>query len=254
MFLNNKYKKWYNSIISNAKLKVNIGIVEKHHIIPKSLGGTDDNNNLVLLTPREHFICHLLLIKMTVGINKSKMAAAILLMIKNTNKLLHREKITSRKYDNRRFFRNIKFSDEHRRKLSEAAKKRKPRIPSPEELEKRRQSLLGKNKGKKLSDETKRKISQSKKGHVYGCYSEERRKNISDALIGKLKSDSHKKNISVSKIGKKRKPHTEETKLKISISNRGKHSKKLNLSSDEITRRSELMKKLRAEQTFKTKI
>lgn len=39
------------------------GYVEKHHIKPRSIGGTDDPDNLVLLTPREHFICHWLLVK-----------------------------------------------------------------------------------------------------------------------------------------------------------------------------------------------
>ena len=36
---------------------------ETHHIVPKSLGGTDDKNNLVNLTAREHYIAHLLLVK-----------------------------------------------------------------------------------------------------------------------------------------------------------------------------------------------
>ena len=38
-------------------------IYENHHILPKSLGGTNDKNNLVLLTLKEHFICHWLLVK-----------------------------------------------------------------------------------------------------------------------------------------------------------------------------------------------
>lgn len=37
---------------------------EKHHIIPKSLGGSDDKINIVKLTSREHFVGHLLLFKM----------------------------------------------------------------------------------------------------------------------------------------------------------------------------------------------
>lgn len=36
---------------------------EKHHIIPKCAGGTDHPDNLVFLTAREHFICHMLLVK-----------------------------------------------------------------------------------------------------------------------------------------------------------------------------------------------
>jgi len=37
--------------------------VEKHHIIPRSLNGSDDENNIVILSAREHFIAHLILWK-----------------------------------------------------------------------------------------------------------------------------------------------------------------------------------------------
>lgn len=50
---------------------------ETHHIIPKSLGGTDNIENLVNLTPREHFVAHLLLSKMTQGESYVKMCWAL---------------------------------------------------------------------------------------------------------------------------------------------------------------------------------
>ena len=37
---------------------------EKHHILPKCLGGTNDKTNITLITAREHFIAHMLLFKM----------------------------------------------------------------------------------------------------------------------------------------------------------------------------------------------
>jgi NUMOD3 motif len=37
---------------------------EKHHIIPKCMGGSNAEENLILLTPEEHYLAHLLLIKM----------------------------------------------------------------------------------------------------------------------------------------------------------------------------------------------
>lgn len=49
---------------------------EKHHIIPRSLGGSDDCTNLVLLTAREHILCHYLLTRMTKGESKRKMIYA----------------------------------------------------------------------------------------------------------------------------------------------------------------------------------
>lgn len=57
------YKRIYNSLIITAKNRSLSGYVEKHHIIPKCLGGSDEPDNLVELTAREHFIAHLLLVK-----------------------------------------------------------------------------------------------------------------------------------------------------------------------------------------------
>ena len=60
------YEKIYKQIIEfrkeNPLDKDQYG--ENHHIIPKCLGGSDDKNNLVRLSAREHFICHMLLAEM----------------------------------------------------------------------------------------------------------------------------------------------------------------------------------------------
>ena len=80
MLLKSKYWIWYNKIIDKALLEnrnKKDDYYERHHIVPKSLGGTDDENNLVLLTAREHFICHYLLTKFTNGKQKSKMIFAL---------------------------------------------------------------------------------------------------------------------------------------------------------------------------------
>lgn len=57
------YANIYNKIIENAKIKNNIDnkYYEVHHIIPKCLGGSDNKENLVKLTLREHYVCHKLL-------------------------------------------------------------------------------------------------------------------------------------------------------------------------------------------------
>ena len=57
------YKRIYDSIIERAKERVPEGYVERHHIIPRCMGGTDERENLVALTPEEHFLCHVLLVK-----------------------------------------------------------------------------------------------------------------------------------------------------------------------------------------------
>lgn len=58
------YKKHYDNIINRATNRVIDGYTEKHHIVPRCLGGTDSNSNIVKLTAREHFVCHQLLVKM----------------------------------------------------------------------------------------------------------------------------------------------------------------------------------------------
>jgi len=69
------YRNIYNSIID--KYKNQSGITETHHIVPKSLGGDDGPENLVKVSPRIHYILHLLLYKMNSGNDKKKMWYAV---------------------------------------------------------------------------------------------------------------------------------------------------------------------------------
>lgn len=64
MFKDNKYTRWYWKLISAAMRRDNVMSGEQHHIVPKSLGGNDSRDNIARLTTREHYIAHLLLLKM----------------------------------------------------------------------------------------------------------------------------------------------------------------------------------------------
>lgn len=75
MFINNEFTEKYFKIITTANQRCPgtntrrianklVGYVERHHIIPKSLGGNNDCQNLVWLTAEEHLEVHLLLVKM----------------------------------------------------------------------------------------------------------------------------------------------------------------------------------------------
>ena len=87
IFIDNKYTKWYFNIIANAKSRISVdGYIEKHHIIPKSLGGNNTKENIIALSAKEHFICHLLLPKMTAGLNKRKMSFASNMMLCGKNR------------------------------------------------------------------------------------------------------------------------------------------------------------------------
>lgn len=73
------YKRIYDNIINNAKSKnrnkkLDNQIYERHHIIPKCLGGDNNLDNLILLTPKEHFICHQLLCEIYPTNDKLKFA------------------------------------------------------------------------------------------------------------------------------------------------------------------------------------
>jgi len=112
IYLQNKYTKCYFSIINRAKTRDNaFSYVEKHHIIPECFyklrkrkgpagwidGNANDRENLVLLTAKEHFICHLLLTKMVDGKNLSKMHLALLTMARHSMNQ-NRHKITAKTY------------------------------------------------------------------------------------------------------------------------------------------------------------
>lgn len=57
------YEKHYGMLIDRARCREVSEYTESHHILPRCMGGSDDPDNLVILTAREHFIAHLLLYK-----------------------------------------------------------------------------------------------------------------------------------------------------------------------------------------------
>lgn len=142
-FNENKYTKWYFLIVSTAKNRnLNsrleaqkiLGYVEQHHIVPKSMGGSDSVENLVYLTPKEHFCLHLLLVRMTSSIEKAKLSAALWGMSNQTNDNQQRYKLSSRMYDlvkkenskqmsilrtGHSWNKGIPKTEEHKKKLSE---------------------------------------------------------------------------------------------------------------------------------------
>jgi hypothetical protein len=170
------YKKIHDSIINNAKLqnrsKKENTYYEAHHITPKCLGGEGKytdwswHDNIVLLTPKEHYLIHRLLIEIYTKNTKLVYAFWRICNTKN-NKI-----ISPRAYEYSRleFIKKIK---NHKFNL-----------------------------GRKLSINHKELISKKLKGKKkregFG-------KKISDANKGKLKSESHRINISKSKKGKKSK-------------------------------------------------
>ena len=144
------YQKIYNQLIQKRltdSLSKKDCYCERHHIIPRSEGGSDDDDNKVNLTAREHYIAHLLLAKIY---NDYKMWHAWNMMFcKNSSQK------RNFKYNNRIYG---KLKEEFRKKNSEY-NKLNPKKP-----------MLGKHH----SEESKQKISMSKRGKKINVSSDDR--------------------------------------------------------------------------------
>jgi hypothetical protein len=94
---------WYNQLVNRSLIRVLSHDIytEKHHIIPRCLGGSDEPNNLVNLTAREHFIAHWLLTKMvSSGKQKYQLWNAFSCMLYRERTGQERYKITGRIFEN----------------------------------------------------------------------------------------------------------------------------------------------------------
>jgi len=179
------YQRIYNQIIERAKTRQLEGYKEKHHIIPKCIGGLDIKENLVELTAREHFLCHRLLCEIYSEEFKLKYALFLMAIGKQKTKNKH-YMISSRIYE--------RLKQEHSKML--IGKKQ-----SEETKNKRSKNRTG----FKYSDESKQKMSNTKKGKIY---SKEHREKISKSKKGKPRNITWGEKISKSKKGKNKKGKT----------------------------------------------
>jgi hypothetical protein len=73
-----EYKRTYERLMERAKGRVKIkGVHDNHHIVPKSLGGSNEKSNIAVLTYDEHFLAHWLLTKFTEGKARISMLKAL---------------------------------------------------------------------------------------------------------------------------------------------------------------------------------
>lgn len=156
------YQKIYNQIIDRAKSTIQEGYVERHHIVPRSLGGSDDISNLVSLTAREHYLCHWLLAKHT---NDKKMWLAFSMMCVQSDK--HQRITNSRMFERAKIARAYAMSGENNPMFG----KKSACIKHTEETkEKIRASKIGKKRDpfsrSPATQETKDRISEANKGKV----------------------------------------------------------------------------------------
>jgi hypothetical protein len=198
------YQKIYDLIIEKAKKenrKRNKEIYyEEHHIIPKCLNGTNDKENKVFLTAKEHFVVHKLLVKMFPSSNGIKLSFYRMCFCRSKNqqriipsardyqyaKELDRE---AKKGNKNCIGKKHPHSEETKNKLRNYFRENLPEYSF-------KKGQIPWNIGMKTPDNIKEKISNSCRGKKRNPFSEKHRKKLSESRIGMKFSEEHRKNIS----------------------------------------------------------
>ena len=208
------YHKVYQQIIDKAlseNRKRGYGVYyEQHHIIPKCMGGTNDNENLVYLTAREHFIVHKMLPTMYPKFCKELSFALHRMTFSTTDKMKRDYRIGGREFDRIRKEIALAMSGENNpfygKTQNDDVKntislKAKDRLSNPENhplygipcSDERKEKIRIANTGKKATEESRIKMSNSRKGvpkskeHVINQANSHRGKKRSEETKNKLK-------------------------------------------------------------------
>jgi hypothetical protein len=140
------YQRIHDAIIDRARNRSLTGYIEKHHVIPRCMGGIDELENIVSLTAREHFIVHKLLVE--IYPNNNQLSDAVWCMIHLVNKQHQRGYIISnREYE---YFKILRSRNMSNIQLGH--------VVTSETRSKIRNALLGRN----LSEKTKQKMRKPK--------------------------------------------------------------------------------------------
>lgn len=247
------YKKHYDALIERAKVRKLSVPSESHHIVPRCMGGKDGKKNEVDLTPEEHYLAHLLLVRIfpeTQGL----ILAAVLMSRDNRNGKRSNNKMygwlrkRAREADSIRRT-GIPLSAETRAKIS-AVLKASPAhaaniasmrgVPIREEVRRKvseshktseaaraaRERLFQLKVGVPRSEACKAKISAANSGRITP---EIERQKISSALKGVPKSPEHNAKVSAALKGRKGtmtgRQHSEETKTRMRAAALGRKMK-----------------------------
>lgn len=203
------YAKHYNALMLRAKSRLLIGLVERHHILPRCMGGGNEPENMADLTPEEHYVAHQLLVKMHPEVRGLVHAAMKMSKQCTGNKaygwLRHRHSEIVRAH---------RHSPEVRERISKnlIGKKRPPR--TQEHRDKLREAR------KNLTPEQRARIGAAGKGRKH---SEEMKAKLSAARIGIKKSEETRKKMSLAAMGNKKclgRKHTPEAIAKMSLAKR----------------------------------
>lgn len=184
------YQRIHDEIIVRAKNRKLIGYGEKHHILPRCLGGDNSKENLVKLTAKEHWIIHLLLVEIFPAQPKLKLAIRMM-MLKGTTqdrksvrsgKQFERLKIEAAKAHSKLLLGTKKapFTQEHKDKISKA------KLGKP-----------GANKGITFTEEHRKNIGLASKGRITGDKNPMRRKDVLEKHSKLFSSDNNPNKIKI---------------------------------------------------------
>lgn len=167
------YKKYYYQLIEYRKINTlpNDIYGEYHHIIPKCIGGTNTNENLIRLTAREHYIAHLLLVRIYKNTKYYyKMLSAVTMMqcSSDTHQNGRNFKFSSRLYEKIRIecsrldsiFHKELWKNKTEEERQAFSKKVSETIKSQSDEWKKQYSITMSNALKNRSDEKKREASR----------------------------------------------------------------------------------------------
>ena len=233
-FNNMDYSRIYINLIERSFERDITGYVEKHHTIPRCMGGDDKARNIAILTAPEHYIVHQLLVKIYPE-NKKLIRAAIMMGgTRSTNKLYGwlRQRYSDSKKGIPVIVKGSSLSDEHKHKISESNKGKVVSIETRIKMSKSKTGQPSPNKGATFSIEHRTNLSKSHKGKTQSLETIEKRRatkklNIELGITKKYKaSDETKLKISEMMMGRpsprKGVIVSDETKQKMSESRKGK--------------------------------
>jgi hypothetical protein len=153
------YQLHYDKLINRAKNRILEGYTEIHHILPKCMGGTNDAFNLVILTPEEHLIAHLLLIK--INPHPSLLYAAMRMYNKKSaNSKNKGYGFLRRQFANHMSIRMIGENNPMYGKQQSDEQKRTSSVSN--------KGKISPMKGKTMSIDSRKKMSVAKKGKYIG--------------------------------------------------------------------------------------
>ncbi len=183
-----KYSGWYFAIIEKARSenrsKKN-GYFENHHIHPKCFGGGNEKPNLVLLTAREHLVCHRLLIRMfyenTPGWCSMIFALKRMIDFGEKHKGHRTSIIKSRHFEERRRLhgRAMRIKMTGKKHTAEARKKMSAAKKGVSLTEEHTQNIAASLKKTLSTPEQKAKMSAERKGRIH---SEQRRSRTAESM------------------------------------------------------------------------